>query len=187
LVFKHIISMKKSRAFTLIESLVAMSMILILMAILVPFYQSFKAQLSLDRSASRLAQDVRRVMEKAMSAQEYILCKKFGGNYHNSYKYGYGIYITTGTTGSYILFADCDGNSNFNSGNDETIEQVAFESGIVINGLSRSNLFVIFQPPDPSVYITSGDLSANIILKVSTDNTKQKTININKVGLVDIN
>ncbi len=169
------------RGFTLIESLITMAMVAILSLAVIPFYQSAKAQSALDRSASKLTQDVRGIMEKAMSSQDYILCN------HPNYNYGYGIYLTTGTTGSYILFADCNGNRSFDSGTDRIIEQVSFEPGIIINGLSRSNSFVIFEPPDPSVFITSGDSSANIIIRSSQYSSKQKTININKVGLIDIN
>ena len=170
----------KTKGFTLVESLVTMTMIAIISLVMFPFYQSSRAQLSLDRSASRLAQEIRLVMERAMSAQNYTLCT------HPNYEYGYGVYLQTGVPGSYSIFADCNGNKTFDSGSDKIIEQISFETGIEIDSLSQNNSFVIFEPPEPSVFITAGDDLANIIIQSATYPSKKRTININKVGLINI-
>ena len=174
------LDVKMNKGFTLIESLIVMAMIAILSLALIPSFQSGRTQLSLDRSASKLAQDIRGIMEKAMSSQEYSTCG-------SGFEYGYGIYLEEATAGSYILFADCNGNQEYNS-SDKTIEVVPFESGISILNLNTTNkkLDIVFEPPDPIVYISGGS-SASIIIQSSQYTEKKKTININKVGLIDIN
>lgn len=169
------------KAFTVIESLITMAMIAILSVALIPSFQSGRAQLSLDRSASKLAQDIRGIMEKAMSAQEHPGCG-------SSFDYRYGVYLKTETADSYILFADCNNNNSYQP-SDSEIEIVFFEPGIQLFALSpaSSGSSLVFIPPDPSVFITSGASSINIIIRSSQYPTKQRTININKVGLVDIN
>ena len=171
---------QKGEGFTLIESLVTMAMVAILSLAIIPFYQNAKAQSSLDRSASKLAQDVRGIMEKAMSSRDYAPCN------HPNYNYGYGIYLEDTVTGSYNLIADCNGNRTWDQGTDRVIETVSFEPGVVISNLSRSNTFAIFEPPEPFVFIVSGDDSANIVLQSSIQPSRQRTININKAGLIDI-
>jgi len=77
-----------NKSFTIIESLVVMFIIVLLSLIILPNYYSTKQQLAFQRSAFKLAQDIRVVQEMAMSTQEYSACLGTAG-----YKYGYGIYL----------------------------------------------------------------------------------------------
>ena len=74
-----------NKGFTLIESMVVIAMIGILSILSIPSYQSAKNQLALGRSATKLAQDLRRVQEMAMS--NYECGKPCGGKI----PWGYGL------------------------------------------------------------------------------------------------
>ncbi|MDO8669067.1 MAG: type II secretion system protein, partial [Candidatus Buchananbacteria bacterium] len=58
------------KGFTLIELLVVVAVITALTAVVLPSFRSGDNQLALQRSASKLAQDLRRVQGMAVSAQE---------------------------------------------------------------------------------------------------------------------
>lgn len=168
------------KSFTLNELLVTTAIIGILSLISIPFYQSAKQNLGLQRSASSLAQDIRRVQEMAMSAKEYSACVGTSG-----YKYGYGISLKEEEPEKYILFADCNGDGNYSSGEDEIVEEKNFETDIEIDSLSSNNLKITFTPPDP--LITMKPDSVEIATIVLINNRGQtKTITINKAGLISL-
>lgn len=173
-----------NKGFTVLELFVVMSIIAILSFITFPYYNAAKQQLAVERSANKLAQDTRLVIEKAMSAQEEPACVG-----EPNYGYGYGISLKSNEPGKYTLFADCNGNGSYNPGQDEFIEQspIEFEDGIEIESLSRNNLDIVFEPPDPTITISNNDSTAIIIIKSIRYPSKQRTVIINKMGLVDIN
>jgi len=159
------------RAFTLIELMVVASIIIILSAVALLNYRSGESQFALQRSANKLAQDIRRAQEMAMSAKE------FGGTVPEG---GYGINFQTTATSSYILFADLNDNGVFDSG--ETIEKPSLEEGVRISNLSPSSpLNVTFSPPDPTTNINLSDTLAIITI---TNDIQTKIIRVNKAGLI---
>ncbi|MDI6591436.1 MAG: prepilin-type N-terminal cleavage/methylation domain-containing protein [Patescibacteria group bacterium] len=188
--------MKKS--FTLIELLVVMSIILILAAIILPSYSQRERLLALQRSISKLAQDLRRAQELATSAKEFHFSIPKGG---------YGIYFKISEPDYYILFADCDGEKDYDKENEvcpdcssppclENVypekvgDNLKFEKGISIQNLSPiepsdSSLTIVFTPPNPIITINHNpDISsASITL---SNNLQTKTITINKAGLIKI-
>ena len=169
-----------NKSFTIIESLVVMFIIVLLSLIILPNYYSTKQQLALQRSAFKLAQDIRVVQEMAMSTQEYSACLGTAG-----YKYGYGIYLKKNEPTKYELFADCNGDENYNLGEDETIVEMGFEKGVEIDALSSQNLNVIFTPPDPIVAIKPSSLLTAVITLIN-EKGQTKTITVNKAGLINI-
>ena len=172
--------MKKS--FSLVEFLVVIAIVGILAVIIFPYYFSARKQLALQRAASQLALDIRKVQGMAMSSEEYSDCSGTIG-----YKYGYGIFLQQNKPEQYILFADCNGDGNYSSGEDEIIVggDVGFETGIEINSLSSNNLKIAFTPPEPIVtFIPS---SVNIaIIELINEQGQTKTIKVNKAGLIFI-
>jgi len=171
----------KNKSFTLVESLVVIVIIVILSLIILPSYNSMRQQLAFQRSASKLAQDIRKVQEMAMSAQE------FDGNVPEG---GYGIRLskTPSSNKYYILFADTDNNKKYDPGTDK-IKEIYFEQGIKIKDLSEQHINIIFKPPDPEVYLLDNDaeeLGSEVIIVIclTDDESKTKTIKINKAGLI---
>ena len=180
----------KNKAFTVVESLVTILIITVLSLIILPNYTSLRQELAFQRSANKLAQDIRKVQEMAMSAQE------FGGAIPEG---GYGIYLRTVPPvfphTSYALYIDENNNRRCDGcvpGTEEFIGRVDLESGIKILSLDENHVNIIFKPPDPTVFFTDEDGvdlgldQVSIVFSLISDETKTITINVNKVGLINI-
>jgi len=180
------------KGFTLLEFLVVLSIILILTAITVPSYRSAQRQYALENAAQKLVQDIRRVEEMAMASKEIINPKNSTEKIFP--KGGYGIHFQQ-TPQEIIIFADCNNNQLYTSGNHcgsgmnkfpELVESLTLESGIIITDLSPSPFCdIVFKPPDPTVSINPGSAtSATITLSLVNDRTKTKKIHISNSGLI---
>lgn len=168
------------RAFTFIELLIAISIMMIMLLLSFPFYISINKQLTIDRATTRLIQDLRRATEMAMSAQEF----------NNSYPAGgYGIYFPSGISNEYWLFADLDGNHAYGSG--ELVEKVKIEGRINITDKTASLGNITFMAPEPIVFLSNSSgasLGATVteVFILFSDGSNSNTIYINKAGLVYI-
>ena len=161
--------------FTLVELLVVIGIIAILTLILFVNYQPFKREFALQRAATKLAQDIRRMEGMAISSQSFSSCG-------SGYKYQYGIFFKQSQPEEYNLFVDCNNNGDYDSGIDKIIETIDLESGISILSLSSSFLRIVFSPPDPIVTIKPSASSA--VITLSTSNGQSKIIEVNKAGLI---
>jgi len=171
------------RAFTLVEILVVMALIAILSLVFIPAYHVSKQQLAVQRSANKLSQDIRLVMEGAMSAVE-TSCPLPGAS--PTYKHGISLDINT-SVDKYILFADCNEDGKYNNETvDRLIKEESFETGVEIYELNPSpKIDIVFEPPDPIISIKDSDTA---IIKIRSKNyyNKTRTLIINEVGLVDV-
>jgi len=160
------------KGFTLVELLVVISIIILLTGLVTTNYRAGQKSFYLQRSTQKLASDIRRVEEMAISTRE-ISCGKPD----------YGIYVGPNfPTNSYILFADCNLNQHYDSGSDVKIEENQLETGVQIISVSPSPLNLTFTPPDPTVNV-SGGTQAQILISNSAG---QKTITVEKTGLIEI-
>jgi len=178
------------KGFTLIELLTVLAIITILTSVSLFSYRSAQKEYLLENSARKLAQDIRRAEEMAISTRQIINpnnpTEKFVP------KGGYGIYIKLSPT-QIILFADCNDNQSYQSGNvcgtspnkfSEKIEEIALESNVMISDISPSSpLNIVFKPPNPTVYVNGNQTSASITLSTPGFN-QTKTIRINPTGLI---
>ncbi|MDD2732118.1 MAG: hypothetical protein PHI53_02895 [Candidatus Pacebacteria bacterium] len=187
---KRYISSKDEIGFTLAELLVVVFIIILLLTILVSGYKSGQESLLLDGAVYKLAQDARRIQATAGLTQ--ISCKKFSGEFHEDYSYSSGIYFNSSKPNEYILFADCDGNKDYSSSQDETIETKYLDKGIKIKSLkinsgSYPSLSVVFTPPDPFVFMNGASGDSEIIICLESNELKIKTVTVNKAGLISTN
>ncbi len=169
-----------TKAFTLVESLVTILIIVVLSLIILPNYYSAKQQLALQRSAFKLAQDIRTVREMAMSAEE------FEGEIPGG---GYGISLSPGT--SYTIFVDLDSDGIYDNPSEKVGEDIFLENGIEINSISPASLIsIFFFPPDLEVFFMNpggSSISTNsITINIAILNDLSKNINliVNKAGLI---
>lgn len=176
---------EKGEGFTIIEFLIVISIIGIFSVITIPNYRSAQQQLALQRSASKLAQDIRRAQEMAMSMEELST---------EDLPEGYGIYINKNDLDCpdhdcYHIYADIDGNEKYDSG-EEQGETIYLEKEVYIKDFvpSSANFSINFKPPDPIVKMkqAAGPDSDNvdIIIALKADSLKTKTIKVNKAGLI---
>ena len=183
-----------ARGVTLVELLAVLAIIIIITAIIIPNYRSGGQQLALDRSAYRLAQDIRRIQEMAMSSSEGDCGIGFTG--------GYGIILRTANDPpSYILFADCNNSEDYDSEpgvEDIMLDQIEFESGTSFDGVQFFDgdwlpagwpgdlqAHIVFYPPDPTVERNPGggdDDKSRLIL--SNNNDQYKCVYANDAGLI---
>ena len=118
---------KKQKGFTLIETVVSLSIIFILSAIILPRYSSLRYEFNLLRSGYKFSQDIRRAQEMATSAKQF----------NNSVPSGYGVYLSKNDT-SYIIYADISDNQKYGAG-DQIVETIDLNRKIYIKNVSPSN------------------------------------------------
>ena len=166
------------KGFTLIELLVIITIITIMSALVIPNLKFGEEQFAVQNSAHKLVQDLRKVQQMAMSSSE------FNGTIPDG---GYGIYFKINEN-SYILFADCSGDKLYNEASEKILEQSFFNEKIIINdifsGIQKSELNIVFAPPDPIIHIEPSDDSMVEIF--ITDQVSEKVITVNKAGLISI-
>lgn len=162
--------------FTLTELLVVAGIIFLMMGIVFTSWRSGPSELLLQRSAHKLAQDIRRAGELAMSAREFQGAVPQGG---------YGIHFKFPSENtSYILYADLNGNESYDSP-DGVVETILFEKGVFLKSITQDNLSINFRPPSPKISLDS--LSAvSITLSLQSDQTQTKIVNVNLAGLIEV-
>lgn len=177
---------KNKDGFTLPEMLVVLFIILLLSAVAFANYRGGERQYALQRAAYKLAQDLRRTQQMAMSAKEFQGVIPLGG---------YGIEFLTANPDYYILFADINGNGKYeHPGNptpDKEVERITLEEGVRINEVftlsPKTELWIAFIPPDPTVRIRDpGDWKPIGGIRLLGANNQIKTIKVNSTGLIEI-
>jgi len=187
---------KNNKAFTLAEVLIVIAIVLFLFPMVITNYNAGEKQFSLYRSAHGLAQELRNTQEMAMTGK--TTPGQFDQNFPTG---GYGLYFENNKN-SYILFADCDGDNEydelgiaascaeassvFGESYPEKLREFYLETGVIISNIIPSTpLTILFFPPTPIITINPQpfDNQAIITLKLFD---KTKTITINTVGLIDV-
>jgi type II secretory pathway pseudopilin PulG len=171
----------QKNSFTMIELLVVASIIAVLTAIFFVNYRNSNQQFAVLRSANKLAQDIRRAGEMAMSASPCC-----GGIIPP----GYGVWLEQGNS-YYIIYADTypalgDG---FYTTSDTTIETVQMENGVTIEDVSTANkkVGINFAPPSPTIkirFLETNEIDT-VTITLSGGGTT-KTVQVNDVGLVSV-
>jgi len=187
---------KNEAGFTLAELLIVITIVLFLFPMVITNYNRGEKQFSLYRSAHNLSQDLRDTQEMAMTGQ--LTPVGFGQSFPAG---GYGLYFKANED-SYILFADCDGDNEYDSEGiaatcadatsvsgesyPEKIQEFSMESGIFISNIvPLSPLTITFLPPTPIITINPQPFDNQAVISLKL-NGKTKTVSINTVGLIDV-
>ncbi len=151
--------MKKNKGFTLVEILVVAAIIVVVSAILIINFRKGGEIGQLQRSAQKIAQDIRKVQNMALSSV------KFGTSVPVE---GYGIRFRTQDLTLYLLFADTQSGDDCTYSGSGTIISPTLEKDIEIDSLytyttapgtgivSRPVITSCFVPPDPTTLISPG-------------------------------
>jgi len=176
--------MNNKKAFTIIELLVIMGVIVIFTSFFFVDYGRDSNTFALERVSSKMAQDLRRAQEMSMSG----LTGDVGTN-------AYGIYFNkgSGSERQYIIYRNNDTNMYYESSSADSIkETINFEKGvkicdILIDSGSVSSVSISFQPPDPINYIDSyySGHEASIVLCAENDATKTRRVKVNNTGRIE--
>ncbi|KPJ55202.1 hypothetical protein AMJ47_01685 [Parcubacteria bacterium DG_72] len=169
--------------------MISVFIMLLLLLLSFPFYTSINKQLTIDRAATKLVRDIRKVQELAMSAQEHYDINTEANIIPDN---GYGIFIEEGSS-EYHLFADYEfalKNNKCDFGKGELVETVSLEKGIQVESTVAGIANIIFLAPDPSVTFANAGGKVNSTASESiitlSDGTRSVTIKINRAGLVYI-
>ena len=168
--------------FTLTELLVTTSIILLFSAIIFPNFNLGEKNLALERSSVKLAQDLGRAREMAMSGKEFAGAPP-------TFKGAYGVKLERNAS-DYILFADLDDDQIFDP--NEAVETILLEKNIrisaVINyheggggGIEPVIVTVTFLPPDPKI-----NMIDDAIIVTLNNGSRTKNIKVNKAGLINV-
>ncbi|MDA3803024.1 MAG: type II secretion system protein [Patescibacteria group bacterium] len=185
-------------AFTLIEMLVSISLIMIMTVIFIVNYRSANKRTDLIMTAQTMVADIHMAQNNALGLVKYGAVGVPAG--------GWGISIDT--SGDYVIFADLnapetidykeynstsegerDNGARYNSiSNDLEIESLTFSDGIATTTASTAN--VTFLPPDPKTNIYNPqneyDYTSLEIKIKEKESGKTKTVKVNFLGLVEV-
>jgi len=172
---------KKFKAgFSLIELLVAMSIIILLSTLMIVNTRSSEKRRNLTMEAQKLVADLRQSQNKSMSGS---------GVYQSGYK-GYGVYVNSAQNDRYILYGEplnpTDDYSR--NGNETTIETKQFSRARIRSVSTSGSAGILFLSPDPITYIngaTGG--SVTIVIESTEDSSLSATIDVNGAGLISVN
>ncbi|PJE69675.1 MAG: hypothetical protein COU98_00670 [Candidatus Staskawiczbacteria bacterium CG10_big_fil_rev_8_21_14_0_10_38_10] len=176
--------------FTLIEVLVVTSIIAIFTTIIAVSIPKQRQQVTLQKAAHKLSQDLKEVQVKA-TATEQIICegggvaKGFGMDFNQNYYDEKGYF--------YIRFPDCDNSHDYTPGDvdisqpgkERVYKNIYLEKELIYCRLVPDPFSVVFTPPSPTVTI-DGSFEGRVIICLKGDNTKTKTVKINTSGLIEI-
>ncbi len=170
----------QEKGFTLVELLVVIGIMVFMTSLVLPNWRRGNKGLALERALHQVAQDITRAQELSLRAQ-FFQCQV------GSIK-GYGIHWDrTAMPDSYLLFADCNGNEQYDT-SDTTVETLSLEPGIAISSLSPDpQLSIVFVPPEPRVVIKPGDpAGAAIVLTLDNEPETTRTVSVSSRGIIDI-
>ena len=173
--------MFKNKGFTMIELLVSIAIFALILFIAIPNFRGSETQEQLYGSARDLASIIRKYQFLASTGRTV--------NYQGQNilpQGGYGLYITecTGTPCPIKLFADMDGQLDYDGVDEQVFEKEFNLTGRVwISDISISSpLTVLFKPPVPYICINkdcSNIGKVEITLTNSNNSTKKVIINQN--------
>jgi len=205
-----------SDGITLIEIIIAIFIIVLFSLIITANFPGIQRQFALSRTAYKLAQDLRKAQNMALSG---IKMTDGSESPMPISVQGYGVYIDLSNqpTEQYLIYADVDGDQKYDGGSASPIfcsnvnqaSNGALKSDCVVEIIDVSkenpNLFIEsisnisstytsinFKPPDPTVNIDNRCLSCpngstiGIKLGLATDSSSERTVQVNTSGLIGV-
>lgn len=160
--------MFNKKAFSLIELIVSISIIVIFFAFIAFSPRGFYVQSLTDQDALIIKNDIIKAYNNTVSGYTY------GGYGYNN---GFGLYFNINTPGEYIYFIDKNDNFLYNTG--ELIEEVKIENSLLYNLNGQNTLSILFKEREAALYLNGiTELSNDIIIDL-INNKVVKKIKIN--------
>jgi len=183
--------MKKS-GFTLIELLVSVGIIVMMTGIFLANYSTANRRTDLTMTAQKMVSDIRMAQNYSLGLARYGA----SGTSHVP-PGGWGIHFDLAFNNQYTLFADDDGNTIFNNGEDDLgsgAQTTALPANVIIDSikgpLAMTAMDVTYLPPDPITTITNRtNMATSSQVDISLKDLKSgtyKTVRINYLGLAEV-
>lgn len=177
----------KERGITLVEIVVVIFLISMLLMVLFSNFPKIQRQFALSRAVHKFTQDARKAEDLALSGSAIVEGAK-----------GYGIYIqlNNNVATEYIIYADKDGNLQYEESEDDAIETVSLgEQGFGVQIASvdyiepgSQGTSINFSPPNPAVEISNLEQNSNrigIVFNLKSEPENQRTVYIYTSGLIE--
>jgi prepilin-type N-terminal cleavage/methylation domain-containing protein len=177
--------------FTLIELLVVISVIAVLSTVFVVGFRSDGRSLALSRSSRVFIQSVDQVRALSLS----------GGQHEGeTVSGGFGFYAQQ-DQGSIILFADCNGDGEYQENGasstcaasaSEQIEVIELEAGIVFDSIApctsgACTITVVFVPPYATSSFSPDLTGTEAVFVLGNEDGTTREIRINTLGVATVN
>jgi len=173
------------RGFTLLELLIVMGITMLLGASAIGYSRSGEETLNLQISVQKVLSDVNQVASYALSSP--------GRKSNPGERYcGFGIHFALGSE-TYIVFGDvkpsgvdkkcADSDRKYTDGTDDKLFVSSLKHSVIDNTGGVND--ILFIPPDPILYVTSGTGMATTTASVKIDikgRNGQSSICINPIG-----
>lgn len=172
-----------SKGFTLIELIVAITIMSVVFAIVVPQYSKYVNSRALSLAQEQIAGDIRMTQNYALNIPEV------GGSFPD----GYGVRFIKDSS-VYIVFTDGDGDKIYKSDGSEKFQDIEMSGGIKINslkieGLASDPVDLVFAPSYGVTYINGVNKSlGNFIdleIEIINKDNDTKTITVRSSGLIN--
>lgn len=180
--------------FTLMELIVSLAIISILISITLTNYKGGSKGTELIMASQKMVTDIRLAQNNSLGSVQYNTQIPQGG---------WGVYVDIGAGGSrtsYQVFADVNGNGEYDAGTEDNraygARTLSLPEGITIDIIdvdtdgASNNVHITFLPPDPTTIIfnkttLNTSTEATIVLKEKWNNTT-KDIYFNSFGLIEV-
>lgn len=187
---------QSKRGFTLIEMIVVVGIFSFITAIVLANNSKFNGDILITNLAYEIALTIRQAQVFGLSVREFAV----GGV--SEFNVGYGVYFSSGTTGSFVFYADRNRNNQYDSG--ELVETFTLGHGNFIKrlcavtgaGARRCSdtgdinwLSVTFLRPLPDATIKTSNPSesyASAEVHVSSPQGKERTVLSGVTGQISV-
>ena len=166
------------RGFTIIEIIVSIAIIGLLTGVMLANYRGGAIKTDLVGATHKVVSDIRVAQNYSLGTREFNGITPLGG-------WGVRFDITNPT--EYIIFADKDGDANYDA--DELYTTNALPLNMEISEISGdSPVDIVFLPPDPQTIITANGMQVDnltVTIKEKINNSIQQ-LQVNFLGLIDL-
>lgn len=174
--------LRKINGFTLMEMVVSIAIISTISSIFLANYHSTNKRSDLIMTTQQTVANIRLMQNNSLSLTDFNGIPPKGG---------WGVYFTMASSSSYFLFADVDGDHQYQDS--ELSRIVTLPAGITVSNIEGigGNTSIVFLPPSPETYITgtahpvSADNRHNeTFITMREGNGSTKKVFINYFGLI---
>jgi prepilin-type N-terminal cleavage/methylation domain-containing protein len=168
---------QKNKGFTLVELLVVIFVIGLISSLLVVNWRNNEQQYLIRRMAQEVVLNIRKTQNMALNSLKY----------QEGVPPYYGLYFTQASS-SYEIFADKNGNNEYDSDTDILVDTINIIQGAEISSLSGgTTLNLTFSIPDGFTRIKPQATSATITLKRVGGTCPQNCKNIRIINTGQVN